>query len=131
MKVTELFEDKQHKQPPVSFFDWKTDKSENPKGFTSFDRYKEQYGVDEYHVVIMDPKTKYSHVENKAPLFTTDDMSAAHGHAYEHHKKTGADVGIYQPRSFGYRGRYHKQAHDGQPRDKSGKFGSRPAKEAK
>lgn len=128
MKVVDLFETKKVKAP-IGFQEWKTDATLNPKGYTSFDRYKDQFDVHEYSVVLMDPKTKYSHLENKEPLLTTDDMSKAHGFAFDHFTKTGADVGIYQHRSNGYGGRYHKQAHDGQPREKTGRFGKRTTKD--
>ena len=44
-------------------------------------------------------------------------------------ERNGGDYGIYQIRNNGYGGRYHKQAHDGQPRTASGKFGKRPPKD--
>ena len=85
---------------------------------------------NELHVVRMDPKTKFSHLEDEKPLLVTSDAGEAHDFAFKLHKKTGDDIGIYSPRLKGYNGRYRKQPHDGQPRDSKGRFDKRNKEQA-
>ena len=108
-----------NKQIP-SFETWREAQRQIPGAWTSFDRYKEQFGLKEYQCFYLDPRYKLAHADDAEVLFESDRLDECCVFVYELFKKEGRDVAVWHERSSGYREIYRKPA-----RNSKGQFVTR------